>query len=253
MRRVLAFSLLLLALAGPFGSTGEGFTANWAALDTAPGSARALAAGYWWGTDELGRDAWVRLCLGLRGSLAVSAMAVGLSAALGLFLGASLGTLRGFAGTVAARVVDILASMPLTLLALVLVSSLGRSLWSVAAVLGLLGCVPVARAVRVAIVAAQAEAHYLVAGLHGATSFEQFRWTLLPAMGSACQTSSVLLLPQVLIAEGTLGFLGLSIPDPGISLGGLLVESAGRATQAPLAVVGPSVLVFLLLLVVRPR
>jgi len=72
-------------------------------------------------------------------------------------------------------------------------------------------------------------------------------------MGAACGTACRLLLPQLLVAEGLLGFLGLSIPAPGITLGSLLAEGSGRLSHAPWAVAAPTAVVFLLLLATRTK
>ncbi len=253
MTRKLALFLVVLAVAGPLGSSGDGYAADWRALDSAPGALYGFARGHWLGTDEMGRDLWVRLCLGLRGSIAVGVLALLFAALLGSTLGLAMGIFRGLAGGLVARAADILAALPVTLLALVVISTSGRGLWPVAATLGALGAVPVARAVRVALLAATGAPYIAVARIHGAGFWEVVRWTYVPAVGAACGTACRLLLPQLLVAEGLLGFLGLSIPAPGITLGSLLAEGSGRLSHAPWAVAAPTAAVFLLLTATRSR
>ena len=251
MKRGLLLGLALLALVGPFGSTADGFSADWHALNSAPWSGAARQVGHWLGTDELGRDVWVRVCLGLRGSLQVAMLALAVAALLGTGLGAMVGRWRGFAAATVARSLDLLAALPLVLLALVLVSFSGRGYAPVAAVLGVLGAVPVARAVRLAVRSASNAEHLRLARIHGEGRWERFRWAWLPAVAGAASTACQVLLPQLLVAEGTLGFIGLSVPDPGVTLGGLLAEGTGRASLAPWLVVAPGSVMFLLLLATR--
>ncbi len=253
MTRKLALLLVVLAVVGPCGSSGDGYAVDWQALNRAHGTLHGMGGDYWLGTDELGRDLWVRLCLGLRGSIAVGALALLVAAVLGTGLGALMGASRVVSSAFVARAVDILAALPVTLLALVVISTSGRGLWPVAVTLGVLGAVPVARAVRVALVAASNSSPLAVARIHGARFGELARWTYAPAAGGACGTACGLLLPQLLIAEGLLGFLGLSIPEPGITLGSLLAEGSGRLSHAPLAVALPAGAVFLLLLATRSK
>lgn len=253
MTRKLALLLVVLAVLGPFGSSGDGYAVDWHALNSAHGTLHGMDGAHWLGTDELGRDLWVRLCLGLRGSIAVGALALLVAAVLGTGLGAVMGASCGVSGTLVARTADILAALPATLLALVVISTSGRGLWPVAITLGVLGAVPVARAVRVALVAAINAPHLAVARIHGAGLGEIARWTYAPAAGEACGTACGLLLPQLLIAEGLLGFLGLSVPEPGITLGSLLAEGSGRLSHAPLAMALPAGAVFLLLLATRSK
>lgn len=253
MNRTLALLLLVLAAVGPFGSGGDGYGVDWQALSNTSGEINETAGRHWLGTDELGRDLWVRLCLGLRGSIVVGLLALGFAALLGTALGVAMGAWRGLSGALVGRVADLLAALPIILLALVVVSTSGRGLWPVAATLGALGAVPVARAIRVALLAASKAPHLAVARIHGATLWETARWSYAPALGTACQTSCRVLLPQVLVAEGLLGFLGLSIPDPGITLGSLLAEGSGRLVHAPGAVALPAAVVFLLLLATRSQ
>lgn len=253
MKRWPLVALGLLALLGPYGSTGDGFSADWSALGSAPGSAAALAGGHWLGTDEWGRDSWVRLCLGLRGSAQLVLLALGVSALVGTALGLLMGAQRTFIGTFAARSLDLLTAIPLTLVGLVAVAGAGRSGGVVAAVLGVLGAIPVARAVRLATMAAVESAHYRVARLHAARRWERLRWVLIPAATHSCRTAGGLLLPQLLVAEGMLGFLGLSVPDPGVTLGSLLAENASRVDQTPWLVLFPAGVMFLALLAVRQK
>ncbi len=253
MKRSLLVALGLMALAGPYGSTGDGFAADWSALGSAPGSAAALAGGHWLGTDELGRDSWVRLWLGLRGSAQVVLLALGVSALVGTALGVVMGAQRAFIGTLAARSLDVFTAIPLTLVGLVAMSVSGRSSGAVAVVLGALGAIPVARTVRLAAMAAVDSAHYRVARLHGARIPERLRWVLVPSVTSSCRTACGLLLPPLLVAEGMLGFLGLSVPDPGVTLGSLLAENASRVNQTPWLVAFPGGVMFLLLLAVRQK
>lgn len=253
MKRSLVVALGLLALLGPYGSTGDGFAADWNALGSAPGSAAALAGGHWLGTDEWGRDCWVRLWLGLRGSAQVVLLALGVSALVGTALGVLMGAQRAFIGRFAERSLDLLTALPLTLVALVAVAASGRSAGAVAASLGVLGAIPIARAVRLAAMAVVDSPHFRVARLHAARRWERLRWVLAPAVASSCRTACVLLLPQLLVAEGMLGFLGLSVPDPGVTLGSLLAENASRVNRTPWLVLFPGGVMFLLLLAIRQK
>ena len=253
MTRLLALLLVVLAVVGPFGSSGDGYAVDWRALNSAHGTIHGLGGGHWLGTDELGRDLWVRLCLGLRGSIAVGVLSLLVAAVLGTGLGAVMGAARGVSSALVTRTADILAALPVTLLALVVISTSGRGLWPVAITLGVLGAVPVARAVRIALLAASNAPALGVARIHGAGWGEIARWTYAPAAGGACATACGLLLPQLLVAEGVLGFLGLSLPEPGITLGSLLAEGSGRLSHAPLAVAFPAGAVFLLLLATRSK
>jgi len=253
MTRKLVLLLVALALVGPYGSSGDGYAIDWRSLESAPGAFQGLVGGHWLGTDELGRDLWVRLCLGLRGSIAVGVLALLLAAIFGTGLGVSMAAGRGVSGALVARAADILAALPVTLLGLVVISTSGRGLWPVAATLGALGAVPVARAVRVSLLTASTAPFLAVARIHGASFWELASGFYAPAIGSACRTACRVLLPQLLVAEGLLGFLGLSIPDPGITLGGLLAEASGRLSQAPGAVAAPAAVIFLMLLAARSK
>jgi len=253
MTRKLTLFVLVLAAVGPLGSGGDGYAVDWAALDSTAGALHGFPGNHWLGTDELGRDLWVRLCLGLRGSIVVGVLALLFAALLGTTLGALMGVLRGVSGGLVDRAVEILAALPVTVLALVVISTGGRGLWPVAATLGALGAVPVARAVRVALLAATSAPYLAVARIHGAGFWEIARWSYAPAVGAACGTACRLLLPQLLVAEGLLGFLGLSLPEPGMTLGSLLAEGSGRLSHAPWAVATPAAAVFLLLLATRSR
>ena len=125
MNRKLALVLLVLAAVGPFGSGADGYAVDWRALDSAPGAIHETDGGHWLGTDELGRDLWVRLCLGLRGSIVVGVLALGFAACLGTALGVAMGAWRGVSGALVGRAADLLAALPVTLLALVVAPLIG--------------------------------------------------------------------------------------------------------------------------------
>ncbi|MFG2244207.1 dipeptide/oligopeptide/nickel ABC transporter permease/ATP-binding protein [Spirillospora sp. NPDC048823] len=200
------------------------------------------------GTDGLGRDMLSRIVHGARVSLGVGVGAV----VLGLLIGGPLGLLAGYRRGLADRIImtgnDILLAFPALVLALAVVAFAGPSVRNVLIVLGLLGVPAWVRLIR-GVTLSFARREFVTAaralGARGATVMwrEIAPNVVLPALSYAFTVMAV-----VVIAEGSLAFLGLSVRPPTPTWGGMINEGRSTLDTAVHIVLVPSAVMFLTVL-----
>ena len=200
----------------------------------------------WLGADELGRDVLARAAAGLWLSMRVS-LAVGLGTAL---VGIPLGLLAGWRGggldAALVRLADVVLSFPGLLLALALTALLGPSALNVVIALCLLGWVGFFRLTRVQVMALRGKPYMQAAVLMGVRLPVLLVRHLLPNVAGPLVVEAVVVLAGALVAEAGLSFLGLGVPPPVASLGGMIREGIRYVVVAPHLVVVPSLMLFCL-------
>lgn len=209
---------------------------DWTALSAAP----SLAQGHWFGTDAIGRDILARTLAGGRLSLTVGALATAVALALGLAYGAIAGYAGGAVERTMVRALDVLSALPFLLIVILLLSLFGRSLWLLLAAIGGYVWIDLARVVR-AEAARLREAPFVLAARAAGARFDQvLRWHLLPNLMPLAVVYLGLILPQAILVESFLGFLGLGLDEPSASWGTLLSEGSQELDTAPWALLFPA-------------
>jgi peptide/nickel transport system permease protein len=200
------------------------------------------------GTDNLGRDILARLIFGARVSLAV-----GLAApAIGLLFGGLLGMLSGFyrgrLDSVVMAGMDTILAFPGMVLLLAITFYLGANLPNLVIVLGFLAmptCCRVARAKTLAV----AEREFVQASRAlGASGLRILLKEILPNVLSTMVAYAVLIVAVMIVIEGALSFLGLGVPPPTPSWGGMIAEGREVLEEAPHVSMIPAFIMFLTVL-----
>jgi oligopeptide transport system permease protein len=235
-RACLAF-LALLALAcwlAPLFGLPDPHRPDWNALSQAP------MRGHWFGTDAIGRDVLARTLAGGRLSLTIGALASVIALGVGLVYGAVAGLAGGAWERVLVRLLDVLSALPFLLLVILLLALFGRSLGLLLAAIGGYVWIDLARVMR-AEAARLREAPFVLAARAAGASFAQLlRWHLLPHLLPLALVYLGLLLPQAILVESFLGFLGLSVDEPAASWGALLHEGSQELDSAPWTLLFPA-------------
>ncbi|MDT5028425.1 MAG: peptide/nickel transport system permease protein [Micromonosporaceae bacterium] len=203
---------------------------------------------HWLGTDSLGRDTLSRVIYGARVSLTVSALALLLGLTIGLTLGLIAGYFRGVVETVILTVADSMLAFPAIVFLMVLTGVLGQSLPNVVVGLGVIYVPTFVRLARAnTLVFAQRE-FVLAARAGGARGGRIIRRDILPNVAVPVFAYSFVIVAHLIVAEGTLSFLGLGIPPPRPSWGAMIAEGRQDLADYPHVVLIPAAVLFLTVL-----
>lgn len=190
-------------------------------------------AGHPLGTDALGRDVLARILYGGRVSLWVGFVAVGISTAIGLFLGLVAGYFGGLTDEIVMRLVDVMLCFPSFFLILAVIAFLEPSLTNIMAVIGLTSWMGVARLVRAETLSLRGRDFVLAARVAGAGPARIIARHILPNAVAPVLVSATLGVAGAILTESSLSFLGLGVQPPDASWGNMLMDGKEVLEVAP--------------------
>ncbi len=238
--------LVVVSLAGPALSSHSIDFVDWSLNPLA--SPPALANGHWLGTDGNGRDLFTRLCAGTQVSLLVALLATAVSLVIGVAWGATAGYLGGRVDDWMMRVVDVLYALPYMFFVIILTVVFGRSLSLIFLAIGAVGWLTMARIVRGQALALRQQAFVDAAITLGLPARSIIARHIVPNVIGTVVVYATLTVPQVILFESFLSFLGLGVQEPLTSLGRLVAEGALEMESSPWLLLAPSAVLALVLL-----
>jgi peptide/nickel transport system permease protein len=208
-----------------------------------------LRPGFRWheplGTDALGRSQLSRVAEGARVSLSVGLGAMAIGITLGTILGLTAGYFAGKTDTVLLVFIDALLAFPPLVLLLALVSVLTPSLKNEIIALGFLGIPTFARIARANTLVMSRREFVMAAKVMGATNRRVLTREILPNLIIPIMSYAFLIVAALMIADGSLSFLGLGIPPPTPSWGAMIAAGQPNLQRDPHLVFVPAVFLFL--------
>lgn len=221
--------ILLLSLTGPLLSPYAYDTLDWDHMAVPP----QLEAAHWFGTDRLGRDLFVRTLHGARISLAIGLLATAVSLVIGVAWGAIAGYVGGRMDELMMRFVDVLHSLPYIFVVIILTTVFERgSIYVLFIAIGAVGWITMARIVRGQTLILRRKEFIEAARAGGLRTFRILRHHIIPNVIGPVIVYATLTIPQMMLFESFLSFLGLGVQEPMASLGNLIKEGAQEMQSA---------------------
>jgi oligopeptide transport system permease protein len=242
---VLLAAIALVALLAPAFSPWSYDSLDWQHLAQPP----SLTAAHWLGTDRLGRDLLVRTLHGVRLSLLLAVLASAVSLLIGVSWGAVSGLAGGRIDGAMMRFVDVLYSLPYLFVVIILTTLFTRgSLIVLALALAAVGWLTTARIVRAQTLALKRREFLEAARALGVPPHSILLRHVVPNILGQVAVYATLIVPQMILFESFLSFLGLGVQEPRASLGNLIFAGAQEMESAPWMLLVPAAPLVLLLL-----
>jgi oligopeptide transport system permease protein len=200
----------------------------------------AAAGAHWFGTDALGRDLFVRTLAGGRVSLLVGVAATLVSLVIGVAWGAVAGYFGGRLDHAMMRVVDILYAMPFLFFVILLMVFFGRNLLLMFVAIGAVNWLDMARIVRGQTLSLKQREFVEAARAAGVAPLAIIRRHIVPNLLGVVAVYVTLTIPQVILVESFLSFLGLGVQEPMTSWGALVEDGAREMESAPWMLLFPA-------------
>lgn len=228
--------IALACIAGPWLLPHAFDSADWDAMSIPPGWKNA----HFWGTDDAGRDLLVRCLIGGRVSLTVGLLATMASVSIGIVWGATAGFIGGKVDTLMMRIVDMMYAIPYLLIAILLVTILGREFYLVVLTITAFSWMDMARVVRGQTLSLRSMEYVEAARAMGVSTTRIIFRHIVPNLLGVVVIYTTVTVPGVILTESVLSFLGLGIQEPMTSWGVLIQDGAKAMEVTPWILLFPA-------------
>lgn len=239
--RAAVFSMVLLAIitlacvVGPWVLPHSYEDTDWDRMGIPP----TWEAMHLFGTDELGRDLLVRSLIGGRISLMVGLLGTLVSVTLGVVYGAVAGFMGGKVDSIMMRIVDMLYAIPYLLIAIMMVTILGREFYLVVLTISAFAWMDMARVVRGQTLSIKSKEYVEAARAIGVPTWRIIFQHVVPNLLGIVVIYTSITVPGVILSESVLSFLGLGVQEPMTSWGVLIHDGANVMSATPWMILFP--------------
>ncbi|MBL0386267.1 ABC transporter permease [Tumebacillus sp. ITR2] len=234
--------LSILAIIGPFIQPYDYQTQDYAARNFAPSGA------HWFGTDDLGRDQWVRVWWGVRISLFIGIIAAVMDFTIGVLYGGISAYFGGRVDDIMQRIIEIIYGLPYMIIVILLMMVMGPGIFTIIIALASVGWVGMARLVRGQMLSLKEQEYVLAARTLGASSWRIILRHLVPNALGIIIINVTFTVPGAIFSEAFLSFIGLGIKPPMASLGSLVNDGVQVMRNFPWRLLCPSIVFSLIML-----
>ena len=203
---------------------------------------------HWFGTDDLGRDVFSRVIIAARPSVMVSIVSVTLALVAGVSIGLVSGFFGGWVDVTGMRMMDVVFSFPVMLLALAIVAMLGPGIVPAMLAIAVVYTPFFARITRASVLTVREETYIKAARSIGASNLRIMRLHVLPNIMAAIIVQTSLSLAFAILTEAALSFLGLGVQPPTPSWGRMLFDGRGFLPDAWWMALFPGAAIFITVL-----
>ena len=229
-------TMIALVIFGPLLSPYAVDQTDWYQISSRPN----MASGHIFGTDDLGRDLFVRVMYGGRVSLMVGIVATIVSVIIGVTYGSISGFIGGKTDALMMRVVDVLYAMPFLFFVILLMVFFGRSILLIFVAIGAVNWLDIARIVRGQTLNLKGKEFVDAARAGGASTLRIVFKHIVPNLLGLVVVYVALTVPQVILVESFLSFLGLGVQEPMTSWGALVNQGARQMETSPWMLLFPA-------------
>jgi len=197
---------------------------------------------HWFGTDELGRDLLARTLQGGRVSLEVGLLGTLVSGLIGVAYGATAGYLGGRVDAVMMRIVDMMYAIPYMLIAILMMTLFGRAFYLVVLTISAFSWLDMARVVRGQTLSLRSREFIDAARAIGVSSRSIIARHIVPNLFGVVVVYASVTVPNIVLTESVLSFLGLGVQEPMTSWGVLIQDGAQKLDSMPWLLLCPAVM-----------
>lgn len=220
--------VVLFTFVGPYFAVWTNEEIDWSILGSIAEKGRpSLESGHFFGTDDLGRDLFSRVIQGTQVSLMVGIIGAGIAVLVGTLYGATAGYFGGRIDSAMMRAVDILMAIPYMFILILMLMVFGRSVLMLFVGIGLVSWLGMARIVRGQTLSIKNKEFVEAAIVTGVHPFVIITRHVVPNLLGVVAVYATLLVPEMILTESFISFLGLGVQEPNTSWGALIANGAG--------------------------
>lgn len=224
---VVLSAIILIVIIGPYFQAWNYEQIDWSVMGNAAEKGQpSIETGHYFGTDDLGRDIYARTIYGSQVSLMVGTIGALIAMLIGTLYGATAGYFGGRLDSIMMRIVDILMAFPFMIFLIILLVIFSRSLFMIFVGVGAISWLDMSRIVRGQTLSLKNKVFIEAAVVSGVGPLKIIMRHIIPNLLGVVVVYTTLLVPQMILAESFISFLGLGVQEPQTSWGALISEGA---------------------------